>query len=108
MAKMIVEHSDFGDQKKVYVGFELGILFFGPFYPLFRGDFKWFIIMLIIDVFTFYGAGIFVFPFIYNKIYLKDLIKKGYKVKEIQGSTLEEMSKKLRIKLQTADGYEEK
>lgn len=98
MVKMTVEHPETGIRKTAYVGFELGILFFGPLYPLFRGDFKWFFIMCAVDLFTL-GLGFLIFPFIYNKIYLKELLKKGYRVSEIQGSNLEEMSKRLGISL---------
>lgn len=45
---------------------------------LFRGDFKWGIIQLILAVVTSGLSGL-VFMFIYNKLYLKDVIMGGYK-----------------------------
>ncbi len=35
------------ERKESYVGFSWTTFFFGPFVPLFRGDFKWFFIMLV-------------------------------------------------------------
>ena len=66
------------DLKEVKVGFSWTTFFFGAFPALFRGDWKWFFIMLLVAFFTF-GFSWLVFPFIYNKLYLKDLIKNGYK-----------------------------
>jgi hypothetical protein len=65
--------------RNVKVGFSWTTLFFGVLVPLFRGDFKWFIIMLLCD---FTIVAWFIFPFIYNRIYIKDLIEKGYKPHE--------------------------
>lgn len=67
----------FGVTKEVKLGFSWTMLFFGCFVPLIRGDIKWFLITLLV---AFVTAGIswFVFPFIYNKFYIKDLIEKGW------------------------------
>lgn len=71
--------------KEVKVGFSWTTFFFGFFPALFRGDLKWaaimFIISLILAPFTLgIGAWIsgIVFSFVYNKIYIKELIEKGY------------------------------
>ena len=71
-----------GEQRPVKEGFSFTTLFFGVFVPLFRGDFKWFVIMLLLGVCTM-GLSWLVMPFIYNKMYTKDLIKKGFKFKTI-------------------------
>lgn len=71
--------------KEVKVGFSWTTFFFGFFPALFRGDLKWaaimFIISLFLGVFTL-GIGAWVsglvFSFVYNKIYIKELIEKGY------------------------------
>jgi len=72
--------------KEVKIGFSWTTFFFGFFPALFRGDLKWAAIMFIISValgsFTFgLGAWIsaIVFSFTYNKIYIKELIEKGYR-----------------------------
>ena len=59
-----VKLEKYGYKKKGFLGFSWTAFFFNFFVPLFRGDFKWFLI--------------FLFPFIYNKFYTKDLLKKGY------------------------------
>lgn len=68
----------FGRRKRAPVGFSWTMLFFGILAPLFRGDFKWFFIMILLDILT-AGLAWFVFPFFYNEWYYKDLINKGYK-----------------------------
>lgn len=82
----ITLQNDAGLSKQVKVGFSWTTFFFGFFPALFRGDLKWaaimFIIALAVGSFTFgIGSGVtgIVFSFIYNKIYIKELIEKGYK-----------------------------
>ncbi len=72
--------------KEVKLGFSWTTFFFGFFPALFRGDLKWAVIMFIIEAvlgsFTLgIGASVtgIIFSFIYNKIYIKELIEKGYK-----------------------------
>lgn len=72
--------------KQVKVGFSWTTFFFGLLPALFRGDLKWFIIMLIAEIilgsFTVgIGAGIvgIVFAFIYNKIYIRGLLEKNWR-----------------------------
>jgi hypothetical protein len=61
-----------------YIGFSWTVFFFGFFVPLFRGDYKWFVLMLIADICTLWAANV-VLAFIYNKIYTRSLIEdKGY------------------------------
>ena len=70
--------NEIGQVKIVKEGFSWTMLFFGIFVPLYRGDWKWFLIILIANIFT-YGWSSVVFAFIYNKIYINDLLEKGYK-----------------------------
>ncbi|MBQ0141118.1 MAG: DUF2628 domain-containing protein [Kurthia sp.] len=75
-----------GVSKKIKVGFSWTTLFFGFLPALFRGDLKWAVIILLIEIlvgsFSF-GIGVsivtIIFSFIYNKINIKDLIERGYK-----------------------------
>jgi hypothetical protein len=87
-----------GQLREAPVGFSWTVFFFSCFPPIFRGDWKWFIIMFILAILT---AGIsgFVFIFIYNKLYIKELISSGYKVKSIEKGTIEDLSFRLGIKL---------
>ena len=70
--------NEIGQVKIVKEGFSWTMLFFGIFVPLYREDWKWFLIILIANIFT-YGWASVVFAFIYNKIYINDLLEKGYK-----------------------------
>ncbi|MCQ2966646.1 MAG: SHOCT domain-containing protein [Alphaproteobacteria bacterium] len=70
-------HSTSGLMKQVPTGFSWTTFFFGPCVPLFRGDLKWFLIMLIVDLITF-GFSQFVFMFTYNQTYLKSLMLQGF------------------------------
>lgn len=71
-----------GAIKEAPVGFSWTTLFFGFFPALFRGDWKWGVIQFIIAMITFGLSGL-VFMFIYNKLYIKDLIGAGFKAESI-------------------------
>ena len=94
-----VKLEKYGYKKNGFLGFSWTAFFFNFFVPLFRGDFKWFLIFLFPFIFASLGASLdldfdnnfiafififpvfvskFVLPFIYNKFYTKDLLKKGY------------------------------
>jgi hypothetical protein len=64
--------------KQRKIGFSWTTLFFGWFVPLFRGDWKWCIIMFLLG-FVSFGVSSIVFAFLYNKIHMNDLIEQGYK-----------------------------
>ncbi len=75
--------------KQTKVGFSWTTFFFGFWPALFRGDWMWFLIQLAIElaigVPTYgFGAGItgIVFSFIYNKLYIKELLSKGYQAED--------------------------
>ncbi|MCC5803858.1 DUF2628 domain-containing protein [Rossellomorea vietnamensis] len=75
-----------GVTKEVKVGFSWTTFFFGFFPALIRGDLKWAVIMFltaaIVGAFTLgFGAWIpgIIFSFVYNKIFIKDLLEKGYR-----------------------------
>ena len=75
-----------GATKQVKVGFSWTVFFFGMFVPLIRGDLKWAVIMFatasLAAVLTM-GFGAFapglIFSFVYNKLYTRDLLEKGYR-----------------------------
>ena len=68
--------------KEAPVGFSWTVFFFGFFPPLFRGNWKWAIIMFILALMTL-GVSNLIFMFIYNKLYIKDLIGDGFKAQSI-------------------------
>lgn len=83
--EVMLQHES-GVQKKVKMGFSWTVFFFGMLVPLFRGDLKWAAIMfltILIAGSVSYGLGglliSFIFAFIYNKMYIKELIEKGYR-----------------------------
>lgn len=81
--------NDAGVLKEAKVGFSWTTFFFGFFPALFRGDWKWALIMLVAASFTF-GVSSLVFCFIYNKLYIKDLLEKGYRpADDVSASTLQ-------------------
>ena len=76
-SKLNLKHPEYEVTKEVPVGFSWTVFFFGFLPPLFRGDWKWAIVMLIAALCTF-GLSTLIFMFIYNKIYLKSLLETGY------------------------------
>jgi hypothetical protein len=81
----ILQHPS-GLVKEVKVGFSWTTFFSGFFPAFFRGDFKWglsqLVLALVVGTATVgYGTGLvsLVFSFIYNKIYINELIEKGYR-----------------------------
>ena len=95
---MVLENPKTGHIREAPVGFSWTVLFFGFFPPLFRGDWKWFVLMILFSVLTANFSQL-VFSFIYNKIYIKKLVYSGFKVKSLQYGTLDEVSKALGITL---------
>lgn len=82
---IILKHKTTGTIKECTIGYSWTSFFFGVFVPLFRGDIKWAVILLIIGLliaFPTAGFGAFlvtpVFGYFYNKIFIKELVEKGY------------------------------
>ena len=71
------KHKDSGVIKTAPLGFSWTLLLFGIFVPMLRGDWKWFFISLLLFLLT-AGIAWFIVPFFYNKIYIKNLMEKGY------------------------------
>ncbi|MGG2067341.1 MULTISPECIES: hypothetical protein [unclassified Bacillus (in: firmicutes)] len=76
--KVMLKNERTGQIKQTKLGFSWTVFFFGFFPALFRGDWKWLLIILIASAFTF-GFSNLVFCFIYNKLYINDLLSQGYK-----------------------------
>jgi len=66
-----------GIVKQRKVGFSWTTFFFGFFPAVFRGDWKWALIIGFTCFITF-GFSSFVFCFIYNKLHIQDLLENGY------------------------------
>jgi len=97
MAFATVNLEKSGLTKQAPVGFSWTTLFFGVFPALFRGDFKWTLIMLLAALFT-AGLAWLVFPFIYNRLYITSMIEGGYKIKNYTGNKAQ-IESKLSMKL---------
>ena len=75
-----------GKLREAPIGFSWTTLFFGFFPALLRGHWIGLFVMLLIGVIT-GGLAWLVFPFLYNKFYVKHLIKEGYFVVGIDANT---------------------
>lgn len=90
-SKLSFTHPVFGTTKIAPVGYDWLCLVIGPLSPLVRGDFKWAFIVLVITfivgaIIPIFGAFISwgVFGVIYNKLYIKDLLDKGYQLSYVE------------------------
>tara|TARA_X000001036_G_scaffold392370_1_gene391174 strand:+ start:861 stop:1175 length:315 start_codon:yes stop_codon:yes gene_type:complete len=101
-ATLNMKHRQNQNMKKAPVGFSWTVFFFGFWPPAFRGDWKWFIIMLIATFITF-GLSNFVFMFIYNKLHLNSLIDSGYAAADSK-DVLAPIEMKLGIKIPSIEG----
>ena len=95
---IMFENPNIGTMKQAPVGFSWTVLFFGFFPALFRGDWKWAVIMLILQLVTL-GLSSLAFMFLYNKLYINDLICSGYKAKSVANGDMDFVSSKLGIKI---------
>ena len=80
------------------IGFSWTVLFFGFLPPLFRSDWKWGIIIFLFAFFTWEISNI-IFSFIYNKLYVKDLIGNGYKARSAQIGSVEQVSERINVRI---------
>ena len=99
---VIFENPITGAVREAPVGFSWTTFFFGFFPALFRRDWKWLIIMGIIATIT-VGLSNFVFMFIYNNLYIKDLIGSGYKAQSVNDENMDLVSAKLGMSVPVLD-----
>lgn len=97
-AKITLENPQTGIIKKAPVGFSWTLFWIGPVIALFRGDIKGGFLMLLLLAITSGISWIF-YPFMYNKYYIKELLKKGYRVSSVEDSDLATLKQKLGINL---------
>ena len=72
-----LKHPTFAVVKQCPVGFSWTTFFFGCFPALIRGDWKFGIIQLVLQMITL-NFSVFVFMFIYNKLYIGGLLDEGF------------------------------
>lgn len=88
-----------GEIKMAPVGFSWTTFFFGFWVSIFRADWKYAIIQFVLACFTWNLSSI-VFGFIYNKLYVKDLLyKQGFKVTGSRSGNLQFASNHLGLEL---------
>lgn len=101
--RAILENPRTGQIRMAPVGFSWTMFFFGPFAPMFRGDWKWALIILIIAIacgamtagFLGWVPGL-VGSFIWNKSYLNRLVSDGFQLKSTErGSSLERVDQEM-------------
>lgn len=98
MATITFQHPLTGQLREAPVGFSGSTLLFGCFVPLLRSDWKWAGISFLLAIFT-AGLSWLIFPFVYNKLYIKDLVGNGYKVQSVEGGTVQELASRLGVNL---------
>ncbi len=99
---LTLKNPNTGELKQAPVGFSWTTFFFGFFPAIFRNDWKHVAIMVILAMFTF-GVSSIVFAFIYNKMYIKDLIfSKGFKVTGCRSGNLQGISNNVGLELPMA------
>ncbi|AEI38363.1 MAG: hypothetical protein ABF461_05230 [Zymomonas mobilis subsp. pomaceae] len=69
-----------GKTRYAPIGFSWTTFFFGIWPAIFRGSWKFALLMFLTAIATL-GLSCLVWPFIYNRLYLNDLIKDGYRFK---------------------------
>lgn len=97
---ILFENPHTGAVKEAPVGFSWTVLLFSFFPPLFRGDWKWGAIMFLLACMT-GGLSALVFMFMYNKLYIKDLLGAGFKVRSVQSGTVDQVAARLGMELPT-------
>lgn len=96
-ATIIFHHPQTGRLKQAPVGFSWTTLFFGFFPALFRGHWVGVLIMVLIG-FVSVGLAWLVFPFIYNRLYIRHLLGEGFKLSSASADPAY-LSQRLRIEL---------
>lgn len=95
---IIFKNPNSGVMREAPVGYSWTTLFFSFFPALFRSDWKWAVIILIIQLCTF-GLGAIVFSFIYNKLYIRDLIGNGFKAQSTASGDMNFASAKIGMQI---------
>ncbi|MFG6204865.1 hypothetical protein [Pseudomonas retamae] len=95
---VVFKNPNTGAMKEAPIGFSWTVFFFSFLPPLFRGDIKWAAIMFVLACMTF-GLSNIVFMFIYNKLYVRDLIGAGYKAQSIASGDLNYVSSKIGMEI---------
>jgi hypothetical protein len=99
---IIFKNPNTGVMKEAPVGFSWTTLFFICIPAGNRGDRKWALIQFVLFWITF-GISTWVFPFIYNRIYIKGLINSGFKAVSITSGDMNLASARLGLQIPTLE-----
>jgi len=94
-ANVILEDPHTGESAEAPLGYSWTTLFFGLLPAVFRGDWKWAGIMLLVGIVTSWLSAILIFPFIYNRLYLTKMLRQGWKVAAVKGGTIGEVAQQI-------------
>ena len=75
--KIMMLHPSTGISKSGFYGFSWTTFFFGGFPALFRGDIIIGLVVVVLNLLTWWIAGV-IWSFFYNKHYTHKLVEKGY------------------------------
>ena len=75
--KIMMQHPSTGISKSGFYGFSWTTFFFGGFPALFRGDIIIGLVVVVLNLLTWWIAGV-IWSFFYNKHYTHKLVEKGY------------------------------
>jgi hypothetical protein len=94
------EHPETNAVRVAPVGFSWTVLFFGFFPPLIRSDWKYGLIILAAALISI-GWSNLIFSFIYNRLYIEELVDQGYLVIDSPYPDLDVLRRRLRLDLRT-------
>lgn len=90
--RLILNNPHDGKIRKAPIGFSWTTFFFGLWPAVFRGSWKYAILMFL-TFFPTLGISAFVWPFIFNRLYLNSLLEDGYRLKlSEKGTPIERIS----------------
>lgn len=95
---IIFKNPNTGAMKEAPVGFSWTTLLFSFIPALFRGDWKYAAIQCVLSILTM-GLSAIIFAFIYNKLYIKDLIGAGFKGQSIASGNIDFASAKIGMQI---------
>lgn len=94
-------HPKTGIRKTAPVGYSWTTLFFGPFPMLFRKKIKWFLLILLASIFTYWLVPI-VLSFMINKLYIKSLVAEGFDAVGVKYGSVDSVASILGVALPVA------
>ena len=89
-------------QRNAPVGYSWTTLLLGPFPLLARRELVWFLVSLGLTVLSLHLSNI-VLSFFINKMYIRDLISQGYKVRSVKHGDIASVAKELGFRLPTLE-----